>query len=93
MTANPSVDQALRDAADAFHKILAAHSAQRLIDRDGAKMQQPMYDEFITRLLKSSQIERICADGFERCVRALATIGAAGVTIHECDARDLEEHG
>jgi len=87
------IEQTLRDAADAFHKILAAHSAQRLLDRDGAKMPQPMYDEFITRLLEPAQVERICADGFEHCVRALAAIGAADVTIHECGERDLEKYG
>lgn len=37
------------------------------------------------------QLRSISADGFELCVRALAKLGAADVTIHECGKSALGE--
>jgi len=82
-----TAEEALRAAADAFHRIVADHGARKLL---GRAMPQPMFDSMIGKLLDPSQVEEIAADGFEMCARALAAMGASDVTIHECTARDLE---
>ena len=83
-------EDALRAAADAFHKIVSDHGARKLLKREGHKMPTPMYDSLVGKLLDPSQVDKIAADGFEICVRGLAAMGASDVSIHECGARDLE---
>ena len=75
---------ALRDAANKFHKILSALSAQRLLDRD-RPLTEPLRRSLTEKLLDGPSLEQIAADGFETCVRALAAAGAPDVTIFECD--------
>jgi len=36
------------------------------------------------KMLTGEEIEKLCADGFEICVRALMALGAKDVTIFEC---------
>jgi hypothetical protein len=81
---DPSTEVALREASDLFHKILSAIAAKRLLDREGHKMPQPIYESMVAKLLEPEAIERLAADGFEVCVRALAALGAKDVSIHEC---------
>jgi len=85
-------DGSLRAAADAFHKIVAAHEARRLLDREGHKMPQAMHDDLVGRCLDPGEVTKIAADGFEVCVRALVALGAKDVSVHECGADDLEPY-
>jgi hypothetical protein len=85
-------EDALRAASTAFHKIVADHSVRRLLAREGHKMPQLMHDSLVGKLLDPSEAQKIAADGFEICVRALAAMGAKDVSIHECTEHDLEGH-
>jgi len=85
------IEQALRKAADLFHEIVAASEARRLLDQEGYKLPQGMYDDFTRKLRTSPEIMKIATDGFERCVLALAEMGAADVAIHSCGAQALDE--
>lgn len=80
-----STEVSLREASDLFHKILSAIAAKRLLDCEGHKMPRPIHEGLVAKLLEPEAIERLAADGFEMCVRALALLGAEGVTIHECN--------
>jgi hypothetical protein len=84
-------EQILRRAGSLFHEILAALSTKRLLDRTQHKMPQPMYDGLVKNLKDPEVLERLAADGFELCTRALAAMGATDVSIHECGAADIEE--
>jgi hypothetical protein len=86
------VEEALRAAADAFHKIVADLSVRRLLAREGHKMPQLMHDSLVGKMLDPAEVVKIAADGFELCVRALAATGASDVTIHECSEHDMEGH-
>jgi hypothetical protein len=83
-------EDALRSAADQFHKILAGLNSAKLLARNGHKMPSPMFDKLSSAVLSNDEIVRTAADGFETCVRALAALGAKDVTIHECGEQDLE---
>lgn len=74
-------ERALRRAADMFHEIVSALvSKERL-----PKTQNTIVAAKLSENLRTpEQIQKIAADGFDLCVRALAELGAAGVTIHEC---------
>jgi hypothetical protein len=91
-TACAPPEAALSVAADRFMQIVSGLAAARLLARDGAKLPQPFYDKLAADVLSSEAIEKIAADGFEGCVRALAALGAKDVTIFECkaSAMDLE---
>lgn len=84
-------EPSLRNAADLFHAIVSAHEARRLLDREGHKLPQVMYDDFSGKLREPAQIMKMATDGFELCVRALAEMGATDVTIHECGKQALGE--
>lgn len=88
-----STEGALRAASEAFHKIVSAHESRRLLDREGHKLPQVMYDDFVRKALEPAEITKIAAEGFELCVRALLELGASDVTIHECGAQDIEDLG
>ena len=90
MTATPGTEAALREASGLFHQILSAIAAKRLLDREGHKMSQPIFDGLVTKLMEPEAIERLAADGFETCVRVLAAMGAKDVTIHECNPTEEE---
>src|ERR1700680_321353 len=83
-------EQALRDAADMFHKIVSGVASARLVAAEGHKMPQRFYDEMTAKVLSSEEIEKIAANGFELCVHALAAMGAKDVSIHECGTKDME---
>ena len=85
-----AAEDALRVAASAFHKIVADHGARKLLDREEHKLSQPLYDSLVGKLLDPSEVEKIAADGFELCVRALGAMGAKDVSIHECGEKDME---
>lgn len=81
-------EHALRCAADMFHEIVSAFSAEALLaDARNAIMAEKLRE----KLRSSEQLCRIAADGFELCVRALAEMGAPDVTIHECGKQALGE--
>jgi len=84
-----TAEEALREAADLFHKIVSGLASARLIAREGMKMPQNMYDEIAGKILTNEVVEEIAADGFEACVRALAALGAKDVSIHECRESDM----
>lgn len=81
---------ALREAASRFHKIVAGIASARLLARAGAKMSSPGRESMGAAVLSSEEIEKIAAEGFEACVWALARLGAADVSIHECRAEDMD---
>lgn len=85
-------EQALRSAADAFHRIGSALNAERLLDRKGPKIPTQLYEAIVAKKLTPDEMSKAAADGFELCVRALAEMGATDVAIHECGDRDFEEH-
>jgi hypothetical protein len=87
-----SAEDALRAAADIFHKIVSDHGARELLDREGHKMPQLMYDSMTSKLLDPAEVDKLAAEGFEICVRALGALGATDVSIHECTEHDLEGH-
>lgn len=37
------------------------------------------------KILSSHPFDKLAADGFEQCVRALVELGAPDVSIHECN--------
>jgi hypothetical protein len=84
-----TTEEALREAADLFHKIVSGLASARLIAREGVKMPQNMYDSIAAKILTNEAVEEIAADGFEVCVRALAALGAKDVSIHECRESDM----
>lgn len=84
-------EPALRRAADMFHEIVSAFEARRLLDREGHKLPQVLYDDFTRKLRSPLEITKVAADGFELCVRALAGMGATDVTIHECGEKAFGE--
>lgn len=86
----PSAETALREAADRFHKIVTGIASARLLAREGVKMSSLVYESMAADVLSSEEIEKIAADGFEVCVRALARLGAPDVSIHECRAEDID---
>lgn len=90
MHVSTPAEDALRAAADIFHKIVSDHGAREILDREGHKMPQLMVDSMTSKLLDPAEVDRLAADGFEICVRALAALGATDVSIHECKASDLE---
>lgn len=81
-------EQVLRGSADMFHEVGSALAAEELLgDTRNAKIAESLR----AKLRSRDQIKKITADGFERCVRALAEMGAPDVTIHECGDRALGE--
>ena len=81
-------EPSLRSAADMFHEVGAALSAEELlVDVRNAKLADSLRKNLRTR----DQIKKIATDGFELCVRALAEMGATDVTIHECGKQSLGE--
>lgn len=86
-----TAEEALRAAMETFHKIVSDHVARKILDRSRHKMPQILYDDLVGKLLEPAVVEKIAADGFETRVRALATMGATDVSIHECGERELEQ--
>jgi hypothetical protein len=81
---DPSWDQ----LEDMFHEVGSAISAADLV----ANCRNPMLaNKLREKLRTSAQIKKITADGFELCIRALASMGATDVTIHECGKSALGE--
>ena len=81
-------EPSLRSAADMFHEVGSALAAEDLlVDVRNAKIADSLRKNLRTR----DQIKKISSDGFESCVRALAGMGAADVTIHECGEKSLGE--
>ena len=81
-------EPSLRSAADMFHEVGAAFAAEDLlVDAHNAKIAESLRKNLRTR----DQIKKIAHDGFELCMRALAGMGAADVTIHECGKQVLGE--
>ena len=81
-------EPSLRSAADMFHEVGSAFAAEDLlVDVRNAKIADSLRKNLRTR----DQIKKIAHDGFELCVRALAGMGAADVTIHECGKQALGE--
>lgn len=71
-----------------FHEVVSALSAEDLLAGcRNAVVAEKLRENLRTR----DQIRRIASDGFELCVRALAEMGAADVTIHECGKSALGE--
>jgi hypothetical protein len=74
-------EQTARRAADMFHEILSALSAENLIaDSRNAIMADKLREKTRSR----DQLMKLAGEGFELCVRSLAAMGASDVTIHEC---------
>lgn len=92
MTAE-QVLQALRQAADLFHEIGGSVAAEKLLAEPRNAQHAIMGPMLRENLRTPDQIQRISADGFELCVRALAALGAPDVTIHECGAGALGPWG
>lgn len=90
MNLDKSAEVALREASDLFHQILSALTARRFLT-SGKPLTEPMRVEFVKRAIDQEAIEKLAADGFERCVLALHALGAEDVTIHECSPTE-EEH-
>lgn len=90
--------KALRAAADRFHKILSTFTARRLLAEAGVRP-RPMPDKIRQKLAADAygthdgDIERICADGFEECVIALAALGAPDVAIRSCNPSEEPSDG
>jgi len=83
-----TLEETLRGAADMFHEIVSAITAQDLLANPrNARAQEMLRD----KLRSPDQLRKIAADGFELCVRALAQMGASDVTIHECGKGAIEE--
>ena len=83
-----SQEQALQDAADRFHEIVSAMAAKDLLaNTRNEKIAASLREKLRSR----DQIKEIACNGFEACVRALAAMGAADVTIHECGEKALGE--
>ena len=81
-------EPSLRSAADMFHEVGSPLAAEDLlVDMRNAKIADSLRKNLRTR----DQIKKIATDGFELCVRALADMGAADVTIHECGKQALGE--
>jgi hypothetical protein len=79
-------EQALRRAADLFHEIAAAIGSE---DRLASCRNTIVAEKLRGNVRSREQLQRVAADGFELCVRALAALGAPDVTIHECGERQL----
>jgi len=81
-------EQVARRAADMFHEILSALSAEDLVaDTRNAIMAEKLREHMRPR----EQLKKIAADGFELCVRSLAAMGAPDVSIHECGEQAFGE--
>jgi len=86
--AGDTIERALRRSADLFHEIGSALAVEPLLaDARNAILA----DKLRENCRSSDQLRSISAEGFELCVRALAQLGAADVTIHECGASALGE--
>lgn len=87
--------EALRQAAEGFHKILASIHADAAIERyaNGGppypRRDSVLVDSLRAKLLTEDQVEELAAEMFERCVRALHALGADDVTIIECKEGDI----
>jgi hypothetical protein len=83
-----ALEQALRRSADLFHEVASALAVDRLL----ANVRNAVLVDKLRESRRSSeQLRSISAGGFELCVRALAQMGAADVTIHECGVSALGE--
>lgn len=81
-------EQVARRAADMFHEILSALSAEDLVaDTRNAIMAEKLREHVRSR----DQLKKLAGDGFELCVRSLAAMGAPDVTIHECGEQAFGE--
>lgn len=80
-----SVDtrKTLDSVATQFHRIAMALQARELLGRGVAN--EVLRAEIEKQQLTDNEIASLCADGFEACVRALASLGADDVSIHECN--------
>lgn len=86
--AGGTIEQVLRRSADLFHEIGSALAVEPLL----ADARNAILAEKLRENRRSpDQLRSISAEGFELCVRALAQLGAADVTIHECGASALGE--
>lgn len=85
-SAGPS-EQTLRQAADKFHAILSTLASRRLLATE-RPLTAPLREKLEGNSVRDP--EKLAADGFELCVRALAKMGAPDVTIRECGERDME---
>lgn len=84
-------DQTLRDASEAFRRIVSALNAEKLLARDGYKLPTLLVESLTAKKLSPDEMSKVAADGFELCVRALVQMGAPDVTFHECGEREFEE--
>jgi len=90
VTRHDGEEQVFRRASGIFHEIVSAISSEDILaePRVNAVIQEKLQKKLRSR----EQLRSIACDGFELCVRALAEMGAADVTIHECSERDMESH-
>jgi hypothetical protein len=93
-------EEALRRAADLFHEIGRSRAAEELLAqaryttafteaREPSAALRSMAETLRAAVRTPAQIQELATDGFEACVRALADLGAADVTIHECRSAAL----
>ncbi len=79
----------LSEQADRFMVIVRAFAARKMLGREIGLPVSPARDALIRQLsddaIDNDRVERIAADGFEACCRALVALGAPDVTIFECN--------
>jgi len=73
----------LGELADRFHKILGFATGQKILSSH--PFLTPTMREHIVNEQMGVEIDKLAADGFEQCVRALVELGAPDVSIHECN--------
>jgi len=82
-------EQTLRRAADMFHEIGSAISSENLLGKP--RVNAVIAEKLRGNVRSREELQKIAADGFELCVRALAEMGAKDVTFRECAEKDMEE--
>lgn len=90
--------KALERASDLFHEILSAINAKGLltglpIATDASSAQLKMREALEEKLLDDKAIASRAGDGFALCVRQLAAMGVADITITSCSASDIHMPG
>ena len=84
----PVDTRALKQAAEALHRIVMAMSARRLKAR-AATLTLPMVASIEKQSMTDSQVEDLAGDAFEAVVLALRDAGDPEATVFECGKDDI----
>lgn len=79
----------LSEVSKKVHKVLMSRQAKDLLNKEGHKMPQLIYDKLLNDKMEPTEEESILCDVFETCVKALIELGDPEASINECKSTDV----